>query len=288
LAIPSLLCYAEDKGGRDVGQFGVVTRYRSHVGAFSLAFWETKDVGGAQHPPVPGAVPMVSCFGDNRVAKEHPDWVQVGPAGVPATRDLPYFDWAALCPTRPEVRELARAWVAAASVPGQGLRLDDVTYARRDFCQCAVCEGEARSRGVALWELRQQVLSAFVQEMRAVTRGPLYLTLYPDPYPGRLEEEYGLWPADLRSLVDCFVVPIYDLAYSTTWWLENLARAFRERLQHPFLVELYGLGVDAARLEKAALVAGAYADGVLVAYDRDLEKLQRIERAYRNRYPAEP
>jgi hypothetical protein len=268
-----------------MGRFGVVTRYPSHVTRFPLAFWETKDVGGAVRAARPGAIPMVSCFGDNRVARAHPDWVQVGPSGMTATRDQPYFDWDALCPTRPEVQATALSWIRAVAGPA-GLRLDDVTYARRGFCQCAVCRAAAEAASLTLDALHRQVLVDFVATVRAEVAGPLYFTLYPDPYPGRLEHEFGLDLARLRPLVDAFVVPIYDLAYATTWWVENLARAFRDRLQAPFLVELYGLGVEEARLEKAMTVAGAYADGILIAYDKDLARLLRLADAYRARYGA--
>jgi hypothetical protein len=272
-----------ETGGRPMGRFGVVTRYRTHVAEFSPAFWETKDVGGARRPREPGAVAMVSCFGDNRVARRHPDWVQVGPGGMPATRDAPYFDWAHLCPTRPEVRELALQWIRADRGP-EGLRLDDVSYARDGFCACAVCREEAARRGMSLPDLHRRVLLEFVQAVRRETSAPLYLTLYPDPYPGRLEEDFGLDVERLAGLVDTFVVPIYDLAYSTTWWVENLARGFRARLNTPFFVELYGLGVDEERLAKAVLVAGAYADGVLVAYDSQLARLRRLASLYGERY----
>jgi hypothetical protein len=267
--------------------FGVVTRYARHAEVIAPAFWEVKDVGGAHRAPRPGTVPMVSCFGDNRVARAHPDWVQVGPDGLRADRTAPYFDWAELCPTRPEVRRQVWEWVdgaLAASTPGLGFRLDDVQYAREGFCQCAVCRAEAEASGEDLEALHARVIREFVRDVRARVTGPLYFTLFPDPYPGRLERRFAVRPADLDAYVDVYVVPLYDLAYGTTYWLEVLASAFAERLARPFWVELYALGVPEERLVKAALVAGTYAAGVLLAYPNRLETVRRVEAAFRERF----
>jgi hypothetical protein len=257
-------------------RFGIVSRYRSHLARFRLSFYETKDVGGAWHDPIPGTVPMVSCFGDNRVGRAHPDWVQVGPDNQRATRDAPYFDWDALCPTRPEVQGLAREWIAKSRPGAEGLRLDDVTYARDGFCRCAVCEVEAKRRHMPLADLHRTVLTEFVGEARGIVPGPCYFTCYPDPYPGHLEDRYGIDVDALSPLVDVWVVPLYDLHYGTTYWLEVLAGGFRDRIRGQLYIELYGLKVPEAALAKAVRVAGHYADGVLVAYDDDLSKLERL------------
>jgi len=260
--------------------FGVVSRYPEHLRRFRTAFFEVKDVGGAWHDPVPGTIPMVSCFGDNRVAKAHPDWVQEGPDGLRAVRGERYFDWDALCPTRPEVRELARAWIRRAAGDGAGFRLDDVTYAREGFCRCAVCRDAAAARGVDLEELHRRVLAEFVESVRGQIGRPVYFTLYPDPYPGHLEARYGLSPETLAPAVDVFVVPLYDLAYSTTYWLEILASAWRDRVPTGLFIELYGLKVPERALEQAVRVAAHYADGVLVAYESNAEKLRRVAETF--------
>ena len=45
----------------------------------------------------------------------------------------------------------------------------------------------------------------------------------------------------------------------------------------PWLLELYGLDVAEAALGRAVDVAAFYADRVVIAYDRDLDKLKRLE-----------
>lgn len=260
--------------------FGIVSRYRAHLARFQTAFYEVKDVGGTWHDPIPGAIPMVSLFGDNRVAKAHPDWVQVGPDGVLALRTARYFDWDALCPTRPEVQDLARGWVRRALTARAGVRLDDVTYAREGFCACTVCAEEAARRGLSLPALHRRVLGDFVDSIRGELGRPVYFTLYPDPYPGHLESRYGLSVDTLTSSVDAFVVPLYDLAYSTTYWLEILASAWQERVGEKLWIELYALKIPEEALRQAVRVAAHYAAGVLVAYESNLEKLMSLARSF--------
>lgn len=269
--------------------FGITTRFASHVPGVPLAFWETKDVTGAVRNLAAGAVPSVSLFADNRLAAARPDWVQVDGDGVRAERGgAPYFDWAVLCPSRPEVVQAATVWVddavraQSAALAAPSLRLGDAGFAREGFCRCAVCLAETERRGLEAGAYRLERTAELVAHWRTRVAGRLYLTVYPDPYPGHLERRFGLDPGRLAPWVDAFVVPIYDLAYATTHWLETLCQGFCDRFgSHPFYVELYALGVEEARLAKALEVAAAYATGVLLAYERDGERLGRLATRFR-------
>lgn len=57
--------------------YGVVTRNAEEARwpDFDLAFYEVKDVSGRSAEPIPEAVSMISCFGDNAAAEEQPDLV---------------------------------------------------------------------------------------------------------------------------------------------------------------------------------------------------------------------
>lgn len=261
-------------------RLGVVTRYKAHAAAFSPAFWEVKDVGGAWVDQPAGAIPMVSCFGDNRLGKAHPEWIQIDREGTPATPASRYFDWTAICPSHEAVRQLARDWVRRAleKSAGPDLRLDDVSFARQGYCYCPACVAGMTATGLDWSGYRQQTLTNFVAEVRQMVPGSLYLTLYPDPYPGHLEDRFGLNVDRLRDLVDAFITPIYDLTYSTTYWVEDIAHGFSDRLGGSrWMIELYGLDVPEAAVGRALDVAAFYADSVLIAYDRDLDKLKRLE-----------
>jgi len=63
------------------------------------------------------------------------------------------------------------------------------------------------------------------------------------------------------------VVPLYDTAYGTTYWLESLASGFRDALDAPLSIELYAVDIDIENLVHAAEVAYAYATDVLFGYD---------------------
>ncbi|MEF8907691.1 MAG: hypothetical protein V5A13_07510, partial [Haloarculaceae archaeon] len=67
--------------------------------------------------------------------------------------------------------------------------------------------------------------------------------------------------------VDEFVVPLYDTAYGTTYWLEAIASGFVDRLETPFSIELYAVNVDVEDLIHATEVAEAYGEAVLYGYD---------------------
>ena len=85
--------------------------------------------------------------------------------------------------------------------------------------------------------------------------------------PGHLYERAGLDLDALAEYVDEFVVPLYDMAYTTTYWLETIASGFADALDRPFSVELYAVDVDVDNLIHAAEVAEAYGENVLFGYD---------------------
>ncbi|MFB6141834.1 MAG: hypothetical protein ABEJ30_00655 [Halorientalis sp.] len=250
--------------------YGIVTRNEEELSwsEFDRAFYEVKDVTGRAADPVPEGISMVSCFGDNAAAEADPDLVPRSEDGELATRDRPYFDWAYVCPCHEDYREgLLEAVADAADVTGD-VRLDDVGFPREEYCHCERCERRfAESEFEDWFAWRADVITEFVRDARERVPGDLYLTVYPDPYPGHVYERAGLDLDALTRLVEEFVVPIYDMAYSTTYWLEILARGFVDRLDAPFSIELYAVEVDIDNLVDATTVASEYAESVLFGYD---------------------
>jgi len=250
--------------------YGVVTRNAEEIewAEFDVAFYEVKDVTGRQEEPLAGAVNMVSCFGDNAVAEADPDIVPVDGAGNRATRDRKYFDWAYVCPSREEYREgLLEIIEDCAGVNGD-VRLDDVGFPRPEYCRCEVCEADFAESEYDDWtDWRASVITEFVAEASDRIPGKTYMTLFPDPYPGHLEDHSGIDVAALGPHVDEFVVPLYDMAYTTTYWLKTIASGFDDLLPKPFSVELYAVDVDLDNLSKAAEVAAEYGETVLFGYD---------------------
>ncbi|MDT3435693.1 hypothetical protein [Haloarcula sp. 1CSR25-25] len=249
--------------------YGVVTRNEKEAewSEFDLAFYEVKDVTGRAVEPIEGAVNMVSCFGDNAVESEE-DLLAFDEEGTPATRNQPYFDWTYVCPTHDRYREGLLDIIAEAAAVNEDVRLDDVGFPRDEYCHCDRCEQRFADSEFEDWSAwRRNVITEFVAEAREAVPGKLYLTLYPDPYPGHLEARSGVAVDDIAEYVDEFVVPIYDMAYSTTYWLEILAKGWQDRLATPFSIELYAVDVDVDDLSKALEVAEEYAETVLFGYD---------------------
>jgi hypothetical protein len=261
--------------------YGVVTRNREEVGwsEFDRGFFEVKDVTGRQSEPVENGVNMVSCFGDNHAADHQPELVPVDGEGRPATRDRKYFDWAYVCPTHDDYRAGLLELIEDCAAANPDVRLDDVGFPRPEYCRCDRCTerfeawAQERDRPTdddAFYDWRAEVITDFVAEARERVPGRLHLTLFPDPYPGHLYERAGLDLEALAPHVDEFVVPLYDMAYATTYWLKTIAKGFESRLdglETPFSVELYAVDVDLDDLAKAADVAGHYGESVLFGYD---------------------
>jgi hypothetical protein len=256
-----------------MSEFGVVTRNAEELDwpEFDVGFYEVKSVAGKPAEPEPSAVNMVSCFADNAAATGNPDLVPEDDEGQKATRERPYFDWDYVDPSHPDYKRGLLDIVEDCVAANGDVRLDDVGWPRGEYCHCDRCDAAFADSGFedrAAW--RAEVITDFVGTVREHVPGDLYLTVYPDPYPGHLHERSGLDLEALAEYVDEFVVPIYDMAYSTTYWLEILASAWAdvcEDLGVPFSVELYAVNVDIDNLLKAAEVAEAYGDRVLFGYD---------------------
>jgi hypothetical protein len=252
--------------------YGVVTRNAEEVSrpAFDRAFYEVKDVTGRTADPVPGSTSMISCFGDNRAAERDSDLVPVSDEGERATRAVTYFDWSYVCPNDRDYRAALLDRIEAAASVTTDLRLDDIGFPRPEYCHCERCERAfAGSEVEDWWDWRADVITAFVRDASERIPGTVSMTLYPDPYPGHLRDRAGIDPAVLGPFVDEFVVPLYDMAYETTYWIEVIARGFQDLLPRPFSVELYAVNVDHDDLVHAATVARAHAESVLFAYDAD-------------------
>jgi hypothetical protein len=250
--------------------YGVVTRNEEELAwsEFERAFYEVKDVTGRTAEPVPEGISMLSCFGDNAAAGANPELIPISDEGELATRERQYFDWAYVCPTHDQYREGLLEIITDVSDVTDDIRLDDIGFPRAEYCHCDRCEERFEDSEFDDWYAwRADVITDFVREARRRIPGDLYLTLYPDPYPGHVYERAGLDIEALTEYVDEFVVPLYDMAYSTTYWLEILARGFEDVLEKPFNIELYAVDLDIDNLIDATEVASEYGERVLFGYD---------------------
>jgi hypothetical protein len=249
--------------------YGVVTRNEEEVSwaEFETAFFEMKDVTGRATTPVEDGVNMISCFGDNAAVEGDPSLAPVSESGERATRERTYFDWDYVCPTNDTYREGILEMIDDAVDANEDVRLDDVGFPRGEYCYCDRCTERFESSAYddrQAW--REHIITEFVAEARERIPGTLYLTLYPDPYPGHLETRSGIDVDALAEYVDEFVVPVYDMAYETTYWIESIAAGFEDRLDVPFSIELYAINIDMDNLVHATEVAEAYAETLIFGY----------------------
>ncbi|AAG19639.1 MULTISPECIES: hypothetical protein [Halobacterium] len=250
--------------------YGVVTRNAEELDwpEFETGFYEVKDVTGRHVDPVENAVSMVSCFGDNATAGTDPELVPVDDDGRPATRERQYFDWAYICPLAEDYRNGVLTVVETCSDVSGDVRLDDVGFPRAEYCHCDRCTAAFEASAFDDWQAwRADVITSFVADAVDRIDGKTYLTLYPDPYPGHLYERAGLDLDALAELVDEFVVPLYDTAYETTYWIETIAAGFEDAVDAPFSIELYAVNVDIENLLHAAEVAAEYGEDVFFGYE---------------------
>ncbi len=252
--------------------YGVITRNETEItwGEFDYGFYEVKDVTGRSADPIPNAINTVSCFADNAAVDAEPDLVPISDAGHRATREQPYFDWDFICPTHKEYRSGLLEIIDDCVAVSDDVRLDDVGFPRGEYCHCERCQQAFADSDVSEWEhWRAGVITDFLETAADRIPGRTYLTLHPDPYPGAVLERSGINLQELstRGIVDEFVIPLYDTAYETTYWLEILASGFRRALETPLTIELYAVDIDIDTLIRVTEIADTYADNVSFGYD---------------------
>ena len=250
--------------------YGLITRHAGELDweDFDRVFYEVKDASGAQREPEAGAVNALSCFGDNAAARDDPSLVPVDDQGRRATRERPYFDWSYVCPSREAYREGLLALIEHCAETSPDVRLDDVGFPRAEYCHCDACEARFSESDVDDRETwRASAITEFVEAAAERVPGELSMAVHPDPYPGHLESRSGIDLDALAGVVDEVVVPLYDTAYGTTYWIEALASGFVDRFPGRVGVELYAVDVDVDALIRASRVADAYGDAVYFGYD---------------------
>ena len=253
--------------------FGVVTRHAGdrEIPEFQRTYFEAKDVSGRASAPIEDAINTIACFGDNATAIGNPALVAVDAAGAPADADDPRFDWAAVCPTHEGYRRGLLEMVAEAAETAAGVRLDEVGFPAAEFCRCERCEAafaDAPTDDRRSW--RASVVTTFVEAALEPVSGQRVVSVHPDPYPGRLRTRSGVDLAAVAPLVDTIVIPLYDPAYATTYWLEAIAAGFQQRLSAAdvrLAIELYAVDVRIDALIGAIQTVEPFADEIILGYD---------------------
>ena len=223
-------------------KFAVFLYKPETVEGFDINFYRIKPESGTVGKPTPYMYTNIACFGDNQKAKEHPDWVAVSKDG-PATRaNKKYnFRWDILCMTNQELVNETLNFIEECARVSPGISLSSMHFADYGFCICPRCQELWRKSELDWMEWRAQTVTNFVKEARKrVGNKPFFINILPDPVLGK--ERFGYDYDELAKYADFFVVPMFSRSYSTPWYFETLARAFKRILKKPMFVNLYVFG----------------------------------------------
>jgi hypothetical protein len=242
-------------------KIGLIVDEPEPIEGFDICFYYVKRVSGRILKPATRIYNAISCFGDNKTARERPDWIAVSEQGSASRRYGFHWDW--LCPTNEEytsflfelIKETSRERV-------KGIHLDCIEFPGEEYCQCERCGRKWKKSGLEWKKWRQKIITQFVRRASKLVNRSFSVTLYPDPF---FPERFGLDPDSLARYVDFFFIPIYDKNYSTTYWIEILANAFRRKLKKPFYIGLYAKEPKIENLRRA-VIASRSSDGIIFAY----------------------
>ena len=256
---------------------------RADLGDVTHFFADSVD--GTRREPLAGAVNSIACWGDTATVRDEPERAAVTADGTRAIPDTDGHHWGTVCPTDSDYRDGLLERLERVGAVGD-VRLTTPGYPGASFCHCERCERQFNASDYAerdAW--RTAVITDFVAAAAERVEGDLLTTLYPDPYPGNLRERAGLEPSALAPFVDGFVVPLCDVSYGTTYWVESLARGFArelEGLDADFTIQLAADGVDADRLVGLTQQLEAHADAVVYGtYPDDAETVKDVIRGVR-------
>ncbi len=252
---------------------GVVINQPKPVRGFDLTFYHVKQVSGKINKAADHFYNIFSCFGDNKTSRERPEWVAISEQGKAVRANKRHrFLWDWICPTTKEynaflldlINETSKADIA-------GVHLYCIGFPRQEYCTCQRCVKSCKESKLEWVEWRSKIVNEFVEQASKLVRGSLSVSLLPDPCFAK--ERFGLDFHSLAKHVDFFVVPLYDVGYLTTYWVETLAYDFYRQLEKPLYIELYA-GHPRPMIKnllEAIVATSNHADGIILAtYDTRL------------------
>ncbi len=253
---------------------------RADLGDVTHFFADSVD--GTRREPLADAVNSIACWGDTATVRDEPARAAVTADGTRATPDADGHHWGTVCPTDPDYRAALLERIERVGAMGD-VRLTTPGFPGASFCHCERCDREfAASDHEERDAWRTAVITDFVAAAAECVEGDLLATLYPDPYPGNLRERAGLEPSALAPFVDEFVVPLCDVGYGTTYWVESLARGFARELEGlavDLTIQLSADGVDADRLVGLTQQLEAQADTIVYGtYPDDADTVRDVIR----------
>ncbi|MEJ2280563.1 MAG: family 10 glycosylhydrolase [Candidatus Bathyarchaeota archaeon] len=268
-------------------KIGVLTNKPKSVPGFDFASYYVKSCTGKICKPAKNLTNIISCFADNRTARKKPEWIPVSKLGNAIRTNRQHrFLWDYICPSVKEYQSFLFDLInETLKNQIEGIHLDCIGFPGSEFCTCHRCIAEFKKSQLDWIDWRIKKITDFIQQASKMVKdcGKIFsITLLPDPCFGkeRFGEDFHL----LEKYVDFFIVPIYDLYYSTTYWLETLAIDFSKQLDKPLFIELYAAnpGPEIKNLLAAMVAISNYVDGIILATHDDAKAKQIQENILNN------
>ena len=240
------------------------------IEGYDLTSYYVKSCTGKISKPGTGVINIISCFADNKTARSHPEWIARSSFGKSNRRNRFHrFLWDTICPSVDYygekilhlVNQISKSDVA-------GVRLDCIGFPRLEYCTCERCLKKKNESGLEFNEWRSKTISDFVSSASEIVKAnskSFSVTVMPDPWFGN--ERFGEDLKKLEELVDFFIIPLYDMEYSTTYWLETFCYGFKRSLKKPFFIELYAAnpGPSMKNLLNAIVSVSRFVNGLFLA-----------------------
>ena len=249
---------------------GVLTNQPESIEGFDETFYCVKSCSGRIKKPANNCYNIISCFGDNVTARKKPEWVTQSKQGKAVRKNKNHkFLWDIICPSVEEYKQQILDLVQdTLKADATGIHLESIGFPRAEYCTCERCTKKHEESNMEWTEWRAKTVTDLVGEISEIVKENnkgFSVTILPDPCFGK--ERYGEDFHALAKYVDFFLVPIYDLAYSTTYWLETLALDFKKQLPKPLYIELYASNArpKLKNLLSAIVAVSNYADGIILA-----------------------
>ncbi len=226
-------------------------------------------------PRVPSLRASVSVFAATALVRRDPRYVARSREGLPALpgpanpRDGLAWGW--VCPRHPTyLEEHVIPVLVDLPVP---VLFQDLQYPAENYCFCPRCQEAYREAPVA--SVRRETLNRALHTLIAHLPAPTspWVTLHPAPCT--LSERFGVVPEDWLDRVEAFVVPIYDLDYRLTYWMDDILFGMTRRFPGRIWVQLYGIEPSTEGLVRALVCASRHPIEGILFYVQDLHRLRR-------------
>lgn len=251
-------------------KIGVLSSQPKSISGFDFTSYYVKSCTGKICKPAKNITNIISCFGDNYTARKKPEWISISESGKAIRKNKHHnFMWDHICPSVKEYKmflfDLIKETVKNKV---NGINLDCIGFPGPKYCSCHRCIESFKESKLEWTNWRIKEITDFVQhasELVKENEKSFSVTLLPDPCFGK--ERYGEDFHILEKYVDFFVIPIYDLCYSTTYWLETLAIDFSKQINKPLYIELYAAnpGPKIKNLLAAMIAVSDYVEGIILA-----------------------